>query len=65
MYEEINVELLNVNVSESVHNFISAPQSFVDMKGSGADVQLLEVGVKNGMTSMNQADNISKTPYVD
>lgn len=65
MYEEINVELLDVNVSKSVHSFISARPSFGDMNGSSVDVQLIEVGVKKGMTGMNQPNSIPESPYVD
>ena len=62
MFEEINVELLDVNGSESVR---SAPATNVDVNGSSAAAQLINLGVQRDTTSRIEEDGFSKSPFVD
>ena len=65
MVEETNVELLDVNGSESVHSFIGAPATNVDVNGSPIAAQLIKSGVERDTTSRNEQDSCSKSPLVD
>ena len=62
MFEEVNVELLDVNGSESVR---SAPAANVDVNGSLATAQLINLGVQRDTTSRIEEDGFSKSPFVD
>ena len=65
MFEEINVELLDVYVSESAHSFIGAPATNVDVNGSSTAIQLIELGFQRDTISTYQQDNIPESPFVD
>ena len=62
MFEEVNVELLDVNGSKSVR---SAPTTNVDVNGSSAIAELINSGVQRDTTSRNEEDGFSKSPFVD
>lgn len=65
MFKEINVELLDVDVSESVHSFIVAPAIKVDLNGSSLAVQYIESGVHRDNRSTNQQDSIPESSFGD
>ena len=62
MFEKINVELFDVNGSESVR---SAPATNVDVNRSLAATQLINSGIEKDTISRNEEDDFSKSPFVD
>lgn len=65
VFKEINVELLDVNIFESVHSFIVDPATNVDVNGSSIAIPYIESSVHKDNRSINQQDSIPESSFVD